>query len=189
MTRLPSLCVLLDANVLFPIALCDTLMRTARAGMYEPYWSETILDEMERNLVKHDRATWEKARRRRMNMQGTFPNAVVHGYEVRIAEMTNDPKDRHILAAAVHSRATVIVTHNRRHFPAHALAPYGIEAQSADTFLHSLFRSDPDTVARIITEQAERLRNPPQSVEQVLNNLSLEAPTFVNALREWMRAR
>ncbi|GEM_PF-4786414 len=62
-----------------------------------------------------------------------------------------------------------------------------IEAQSADIFLNSLFAADSDTVARIIVEQSERLRNPPQSVEQVLNNLSLEAPTFVRAISERMR--
>lgn len=187
MTPLPTRRVVLDANVLFPIVLCDTLMRTARAGLYEPYWNETILDEIERNLVKYGRAIPQKARRRCMNMQEAFPEATVQGYEPRIAEMTNDAKDRHVLATAVHVRAQIIVTQNHRHFPAHALAPYRIEAQSADTFLNSLFVTDPDTMARIIVEQSERLQNPPQSVEQVLNNLSLEAPMFVRAMTEWMR--
>jgi hypothetical protein len=101
--------VALDANILFPIALCDTLMRAARAGLYVSYWNEAILNEMERNLVKHDRATQEKARRRRSNMQGAFPRATVQGYEMRISTMTNDPKDRHVLATAVHIRAPTIV--------------------------------------------------------------------------------
>lgn len=181
--------VVLDANVHFPIALCDTLMRAARAGLYDPYWNETILDEMERNLVKQDRATQAKARRRRMNMQGAFPRATVQGYEIRIPGMTNDPKDRHVLATAVHIRAQIIVTQNRRHFPSDAFAPYGIEAQSADTFLHSLFITEPGTIERIIAEQADQLTNPPQSVEQVLNNLSLTIPTAVDVIKARIRQR
>lgn len=162
-------------------------MRAAIAGLYHAFWNETILDEMERNLIKQRRATPERARRRRINMQDALPKATVQGYETRIAAMTNDPKDRHILATAISIGAQVIVTHNRRHFPIHALAPYRIEAQSADTFLQSLFERAPTVLERIITEQATDLKNPPQAVEQVLNNLSLEAPMFVRAIRERMR--
>jgi hypothetical protein len=85
--------------------------------------------------------------------------------------------------------ARIIVTHNRRHFPPDALTPYGIEAQSADTFLNSLFIADPGAIERIITEQAGRLTNPPRSVEQVLDNLSLEAPAFADAVRDRLRPR
>lgn len=179
--------VVLDANILFSISLCDSLMRCAEAQLYDAYWSDMILDEMERNLVKQGRATPESARRRRVMMQRSLPQAAVQGYETRIAAMTNDAKDRHVLAAAVHIGARIIVTHNRRHFPAHALTPHNIETQSADTFLTTLFGADPHTVERIIIEQAADLKNPPQSVEQVLNNLSLEAPTFVRAISERMR--
>lgn len=164
-------------------------MRAAIAGLYHAFWNETILDEMERNLIKQRRATPERARRRRINMQDALPKATVQGYETRIAAMTNDPKDRHILATAISIGAQVIVTHNRRHFPIHALAPYSIEAQSADTFLSTLLNAEPNTIARILIQQAEDLKNPPQAVEQVLNNLSLEAPIFVRAIREQMQQR
>ncbi len=179
----------LDANVLFPMVLCDLLIRAALEGIYRAYWNQLILDEVVRNLVTQGRTTPEGARRRCANMQRALPDALVQGYEVHIPLMNNNAKDRHVLATAVSINAPVIVTHNRRHFPAHALVPYNIEAHSADTFLSDLFVANPDTIQHIITEQAGDLQNPPQSVEQVLNNLSLEAPTFVNALREWMRAR
>jgi len=178
---------ILDANVLFPMALCDTLMRAALEGAYRARWNQTILDEIARNLVIQGRATPEGARRRCMNMQRALPDATVTGYEARLPLAKNDPKDRHVLATALHVGARVIVTHNRRHFPAHALAPYGIEAQSADTFLNYLLVADPATMERAVAEQAARLKSPPQSVEQVLNNLSREAPTFVRAIRERMQ--
>ena len=43
--------VLLDANVLFPFTLRDTLLRAGVAGLFQLYWSSEILDETTRNLV------------------------------------------------------------------------------------------------------------------------------------------
>ena len=43
--------VLLDANVLFPFSLRDTLLRAAAAGLYRLRWPSRILDETTRNLV------------------------------------------------------------------------------------------------------------------------------------------
>ena len=49
--------------------------------------------------------------------------------------MTNDIKDRYVLAAAVHAQPEQLVTSNIRHFPPAALAPYGIFASEPDRFL------------------------------------------------------
>jgi hypothetical protein len=43
--------VVLDANVLYPFTLRDTLLRAAAANFFQVYWSEQILDEATRNLV------------------------------------------------------------------------------------------------------------------------------------------
>lgn len=43
-------------------------------------------------------------------MKIAFPEAMISGYEPLEAAMTNDPKDRHVLAAAIRGRADVIVT-------------------------------------------------------------------------------
>jgi hypothetical protein len=43
--------VVLDACVLIPYYLRDTLLTTAEAGLYMPYWSQKILDETTRNIV------------------------------------------------------------------------------------------------------------------------------------------
>ena len=37
--------VILDANVLFPFTLRDTLLRAAAEGYFQLYWSAEILDE------------------------------------------------------------------------------------------------------------------------------------------------
>ena len=37
--------VVLDANVLYPFSLRDTLLRAASEGLFQLYWSDQILEE------------------------------------------------------------------------------------------------------------------------------------------------
>jgi PIN domain len=55
--------VMVDANVLFPLTLRDTVLRAAAAGFYQLRWSAEILDEMERNLVSSGTMSTDKASR------------------------------------------------------------------------------------------------------------------------------
>jgi hypothetical protein len=68
--------------------------------------------------------------------------------------MTNDPKDRHVLAAAVRCNAELIVTFNRKDFPQAALEPYSITVAGPSTFLQDLYELDPETVLVTIERQA-----------------------------------
>jgi hypothetical protein len=79
-----------------------------------------------------------------------------------------DADDRHVLAAAIHTHARVIVTYNLRDFPADTLAPYGIEAQHPDAFVVQLLEQAPDRVCMAVEEQRRSLRQPPQSPEAFL---------------------
>lgn len=49
-------------------------------------------------------------------MVSAFPDSSVTGYEPLIPVMANDPKDRHVLAAAVRGQAHALVTQNLRDF-------------------------------------------------------------------------
>ena len=68
-------------------------------------------------------------------MEVAFPAASVTGYESMVDSMANQRKDRHVLAAAVHSGCEVIVTFNLKDFPGPALDPHGIAAVHPDEFL------------------------------------------------------
>jgi hypothetical protein len=68
-------------------------------------------------------------------MEEAFPEAMVSGYEKLISAMENDPKDRHVLAAAVRAGADCIVSDNVKDFQPDALRPYGLECLSAQDFL------------------------------------------------------
>jgi predicted nucleic acid-binding protein len=175
--------VVLDACVLFPAALRDTLLRAAKARLYQPRWSADILEEVRRNLV--EKGNQPDLVQRLINiLKEVFAGATVTGYQHLIATMPNDPKDRHVLAAAVVAEAGIIVTDNLRDFPAEALAPFQIVAQSPDDFLMSLFSAHSDVMTQIIVEQAADLHRPPQTPHDVLDKLALQAPIFAARLRE-----
>lgn len=125
--------VFLDTNVLYPASLADTLLRLSELDVIRPHWSKDVMDELERNLA--DRVGVRKAQRRRQTMEKAFPEAMVTGYEDMIEVMGNDPKDRHVLAAAVHSDCELVVTFNTKDFPDEALAPHDLVAVHPDDFL------------------------------------------------------
>jgi predicted nucleic acid-binding protein len=141
--------VVLDACVLYPLPLRDTLLRVARENLFAVRWSPRILDEVARNLIADHRATPEQARNLLDAMRRAFEDAEVP--EASIAalepEMRNEPSDRHVLAAAVASSdAQAIVTFNLRHFPASACEPFGIEIIHPDALLCELHEYEPERV-------------------------------------------
>lgn len=169
---------LLDTSVLYPAALRDTLLHGAAANLLRALWSREILLERERNLVEQRRVDEGRARRLVQTIERYFPESIVTAYESLVPRMTNDPKDRHVLAAAVASGDPVLVTTNLRHFPEPSLAPYAIEAQSPDGFLVQMLDRYPDVMREIIRDQAGDLINPPRTARDVLAMLALQAPSF-----------
>ncbi len=116
----------LDACVLYPASLRDTLLRAAMRDFYRPQWSAQILDEVTRNLRDNRGLTIEQANRLLNAIRRHFSEAEVTDYESLIPLLTCHEKDRHVLAAAIRARADVIVTFNLKDFPATALTPYNI---------------------------------------------------------------
>ena len=174
--------VVLDACVLFPGVLRDTLLRTAEAGAYQVYWSERILEELRRNLVKDLEMTDDRAASLIQAIQAAFPEALISRFEPLEAGLGNHPGDRHVVATALQAHAQVIVTNNLKHFPAAAL-PRGIEAQSPDEFLINLFDLAPPAMLAVLREQAAALRKPPMTWDELLTRLEKLVPEFVQLVR------
>jgi len=97
--------------VLCSIGLRDTLLSVAEAGLFPVLWTDEIIAETARNIVEdtpdltaaHLEKTFAAMRR-------AFPEAMVRGHEHLAESMTNHPKDRHVLAAAVAAQTGVVVT-------------------------------------------------------------------------------
>ena len=60
--------VVLDANVLFPFTLRDTLLRAAAEGYFQVFWSAQILEEARRNLIESASIEEEQAARLAMGI-------------------------------------------------------------------------------------------------------------------------
>lgn len=163
---------LLDACVLFPMYLRDTLLSTAEAGLYVPYWSQNILDEAMSNLILKGKVSVEQAENLEETMKAAFPEAMVTVSPELEAVMTNNPKDRHVLAAAVMAKASIIVTHNLTDFDANALTPWKIKAFSPDEFLSNLFDDYPEEMVQVVRQQAQKYKRRPLTFAELLTLLS-----------------
>lgn len=171
--------VVLDANVLFPFVLRDTLLRAAEADFYAARWSDQILNEATRNLVASGRMPPEGAARLAVGLGVAFPDAKVDGYEDLIPAMRNHQGDRHVAAVAVKAGAQVIVTSNLKHFQN---LPEGIEAQSPDEFLCHLFGLAPEAFPNLLARQAAALLRPPWTMVELLVALRQTVPGFVRLI-------
>lgn len=171
----------LDADVLYPLPLRDTLLSAGAAGCFQPLWSTAILDEVMRNLVKDGRATQDRADILRKIMLHSFEDALVEDYEPLIHAMPNHPKDRHVTACAVQGRASLIVTNNLRDFTP---TPAGVSAVSPDDFLCLLLSVAPEPLAAALADQIDRLKNPPMTLDELLNRYAPVLPKFVTAWRD-----
>lgn len=172
----------LDTCSLFPNYLRDTLLRLAIAGTYRPLWSRDILIELERNLSTYTSA--ERAAHVIAKMTEHFEDAEVAGYEPLIAAMPNDPKDRHVLAAAVRANAAAIVTFNLDDFPPAALEQFAVEAIHPDHFLLNQLGLEPGVVVATLARQVANYRRPPRDVASLLAALEASgAPQFAEEVR------
>jgi predicted nucleic acid-binding protein len=176
--------VVLDACVLYPASLRDTLLRLAEAEFFDLYWSDQILDEVHRNLVANAAASQEQADKLIAAMKDAFDGAVVPAEQIAalLPAMGNDKKDRHVLAAAKASGAEQIVTANVEHFPEEHTAPLGIEAITPDEFLLNQLSLDSGLVIEVLRRQAAALNNPSMTLEELLEALRKVVPGFVAAV-------
>ncbi len=134
------------------------------------------MGEVTKNLIAKWGMAPEKALRREGELQRHFPEAWVHGFEPLIDVVTNDPKDRHVLAAAVSSHSELIVTYNRKHFPADSLEPWAINVEAPSTFLRGLYDLDAGLFVHKLHEQAASIQVPHL---RLLRALAKNVPSFV----------
>src|SRR5258708_455519 len=125
--------------------------------LYIPRWSDEIILETVRNLEEQIGLSKEKTAYLVGQLREHFADSWVTGYEPLIDRMENHPKDRHVLAAAVKGGATVIVTYNKKDFPATATEPWGVEIQSPSTFLKYQYDLSPSVVVDKLHAQARNL--------------------------------
>ena len=165
--------VLYDACVLYPAPLRDLLMQLALLDLFQARWTDQIHDEWTRNVLA-DRPDIRPASlaRCRQLMDEHVPDCLVTGYEALIPTLTlPDPDDRHVLAAAIHGGAGVIVTFNLSDFPASVLGQFHIEAVHPDEFIAGLWDESPRPCFEAMRLQRASLKRPPKTAAEYLATL------------------
>lgn len=175
-----------DACALFGIRLTDLILRLADEGAFRVLWSDEVLEEVRRNVIRSG-VVASDVDRRVTAMRQYFPDALVTGYEGLTASLTCDAKDRHVLAAAVRAKADVLVTFNEKDFPEHSLDPFDVEIVHPDDFLLDQLDLFPGIVTRVLRELTEDYRDPPVTVDDVLETLRRAGvPRFVEDVRRYV---
>jgi predicted nucleic acid-binding protein len=175
---------LLDACVLYPTVLREILIGAARAGLYEPLWSERILEEWARAAARRGPGDEVVARGQVALLKAYFPKASVPqhaGLESRLH--LPDENDIHVLAAAIAGSADQLITQNAQDFPRHTLLSEGITRADADGFLWELWSGAPDAMAAVVEAvraEAERLSGQVQPLRAFLKRTKL--PRLAKAL-------
>lgn len=136
--------VVYDACVLYPAPLRDLLIGIAGTRIVRARWSDQILDECFRNVaLNRPDIPAERLDRTRALMNTAVPDCLVSDYHALVGALSlPDEDDRHVLAAAIRCGAQAIITFNLKDFP-----------------------------LEVLTKQVERLKNPPQSLADVLDTL------------------
>ncbi|HEX2080354.1 MAG TPA: PIN domain-containing protein [Longimicrobium sp.] len=162
----------LDANVLFPFQLRNLLLHLAVDGLFEPLWSEEIVEECVRNLRANAGLAEEQCAHLVGQMRAAFPEAWGTGYEgAADALPLPDEGDRHVVALAVHQEADFIVTRNAKHFPPGLLRPLGIRPIDPDEFVVRLWRRNGPAVLAAAERHRLSLRRQPLGAREYLDSL------------------
>lgn len=172
----------LDACLLANHGICDLFLRLAeRPRLYSPIWSSEILDETTRTHVTKLNWPQDLADHWRIEVQRHFAEALIEDASCLEPVLINDSKDRHVLATAIRSGASTIVTFNLRDFSVAALAPWKIQAVHPADYLIALYTIAPDVVVAKLGEMA-RDRN--QEPRLYLEKLGRSVPAFATHVAE-----
>lgn len=178
---------LLDACVLYPLAMTDALMSLATAGFFAAKWTTRIEGEWMRSLETQRPELVGKLHTRRDSMRDAIPDWEVPeiAWSAIAGNITlPDANDVHVLAAAVAGHADCIVTSNLKDFPSSTLMNFGIEAIDPDTFIINQWDLDPVNAIAAFKRMRARRRKPQSSPEDFAYALEVGGlPTTAERLR------
>lgn len=173
---------------MYPAPLRSFLMYLALSGEFRPRWTDMIHDEWIRNLLKNrSDLSRNQLEAVRDLMNKHAPGSVVTGFENLIDSIElPDLNDRHVVAAAIQTRAEAIITFNLKDFPRSALAQYGITALHPDEFISNLIDLNVGAVIEAARRQRLSLKNPPFTAAEYLDLLQKQKlPRSVSKLRQF----
>lgn len=178
--------VVLDANVLYPIRICDFILTASSLQLLaRPIVTAEIIDEAQRNIAS-DRPDLDPAQ---IERRFSAVRAVTDGHDRPVPGRHLDlapvnTKDRHVLVAAVHHHADYIITNDTRlrteirAWLNTADSRHPVAVMSANQLSAALIDEAPDAVTAVVTAMAARMRNPIRTVAEVTAALARSLPAL-----------
>ena len=176
-----------DANVFFGARLRSLILHIAQTRLFRARWSDQVHEEWIRSvLARRPDLTADSLARTRQLMDSAVPDCLVTGYDSLIPTLIlPDPDDRHVLAAALVTGASLIVTFNTSDFPASVLGPLQLEARHPDAFLVDQLSLQRGIVVEAIRQDFRHYLQPPLNFGEYTDSLSLAGiPKTAALLRE-----
>ncbi|MGW0928350.1 PIN domain-containing protein [Streptomyces sp. NPDC002644] len=180
--------VFVDTNVLFPFSVMDLMLALTEDAVHELVWSERLLSEWERVIVREQQRSAASAAAITGAIREFFADCAVD--ELEYAHLVDvmpgsDPDDRHHAAAAIAGGARTLITWNLDDFPARDLVRHGLRVVDPDTYLCALLEEWPREVRTTVIRLAAEKRNPPVTLRAVLARLAKAGvPHFVDRFGE-----
>lgn len=173
----------IDACSLASALKRNLLLSLAEADFFRIRWSSEVMEETEAAITKilkskaPDPAS--QAKRARASMESAFADAMVEDYDnfLEMGKGLPDPKDAHVLAAALKTKADTIVTDNLKDFPDEKLALSNIEVRSTDSFIADTIALDHGKAVAAIRRMRERFKKPEITPDELLVRMEAEGLT------------
>lgn len=152
--------ILIDACVLYPTVMREMVLGAARAGHFQPLWSDRILEEWARAATKLGPEGAAQARSEIAMLRADWPGAACPAApEVAQRLYLPDENDIHVLAVAIKASADIIMTLNAKDFPRGTLAEEGLIRVDPDSYLMQLWLDHPADLEQVAARVLETARH------------------------------
>jgi excisionase family DNA binding protein len=177
---LPYLCLLfvarvfIDTNVLFPFSVMDLMLALSEDGIHEVMWSDDLLDEWERVIVRERHRSPDAAAAITATIRQFFADTRIPGESYRglIAEVDGpDPDDNAHMAAAVAGRVESLVTWNAKDFDCGFTRKHALKIVDPDQYLCALYEELQDEVLAAIIHLAASKNRPSMTPLELISAL------------------
>lgn len=179
--------VFIDTSELYPFTVMDVLLTMSENLLFAWVWTDELLAEWERVIVREGQRTAQSARSVTDAVRTWFASSRIDpaSYRNRVTEdLSPDPDDRVHVAACLDGRADVLLTRNIEDFPVERLAGAGVQVTTADDFLVALLRRRPRDVSAAFIATAAARRHPPTTACELLDRIDRAGtPLFAARMR------
>lgn len=167
--------VFIDTSELFPYTIMDILLTLSEDRLFDWMWTDELLDEWERVIVREKHRTPESARSVTNAVRRWFVSTRIDpaSYRSRISDaLSPDAADRVHIAACLAGRVDVVVTRNTSDFSTEQLGQHGVSVRTADEYLVELLRRRPTAVQESIVRLASHRTRPSITPCELVDRIS-----------------